>query len=29
LALHFCVPKFSSISKTVWERYSLCARNNP
>jgi hypothetical protein len=29
LAQHFYVPKLSSISKTVCERYSLCARNNP
>jgi hypothetical protein len=29
LAQHFYVPKLSSISKTVWERCSLCARNNP
>jgi hypothetical protein len=29
LAQHFYVPKLSSISKTVYKRYSLCARNNP
>jgi hypothetical protein len=29
LAQHFCVPKLSSISKAVWERCSLCAKNNP
>jgi hypothetical protein len=29
LAQHFYVPKLSSISKTVCERYSLCARSNP
>jgi hypothetical protein len=28
-AQHFYVPKLSSISKTVCERYNLCARNNP
>jgi hypothetical protein len=28
LAQHFYVPKLSSISKTLCERYSLCARNN-
>jgi hypothetical protein len=28
LAQHFYVPKLSSISKTVCERYNLCARNN-
>jgi hypothetical protein len=29
LAQHFYVPKLSSIGKTVCEKYSLCARNNP
>jgi hypothetical protein len=29
LAQHFYVPKLSSIRKTVCERCSLCARNNP
>jgi hypothetical protein len=29
LAQHFYVPKPSSISKTVCERYHLCARKNP
>jgi predicted glycosyl hydrolase (DUF1957 family) len=29
LAQHCYVPKLSSISKTVWERCSLNARNNP
>jgi hypothetical protein len=29
LAQHFYVPKLSSISKRVCERFSLCAKNNP
>jgi hypothetical protein len=28
LAQHFCVPRLSSLSKTVCESCSLCARNN-
>jgi hypothetical protein len=28
LTQHFYVPELSSISKTVCERFSLCARNN-
>jgi hypothetical protein len=29
LAWHFYVPKLSNISRTVYERYSLCARIIP